>query len=85
MNREAKRSRNRTLPLAKSVAASYHFVDGNNGIVFPSEDVGALARAVDEFFTTRDRAAMEAAAAASARRYSWEEYGRVFDRLVEAG
>ena len=47
-------------------------VDGRNGIVFPSEDVEALARAVDEFFTTRDRAAMEEAAVASARRYSWE-------------
>jgi D-inositol-3-phosphate glycosyltransferase len=60
-------------------------VDGRNGIVFQSEDVDALARAVDEFFTTRDRAAMEEAASASARRYSWEEYGRVFARLVEAG
>ena len=58
-------------------------VDGNNGIVFPSEDVGALARAVDEFFTTRDRAAMERAAAASARRYSWKRYGEVFAALVE--
>lgn len=60
-------------------------VDGNNGIVVPSEDVDALARAVDELFTTRDRAAMERAALATARRCSWEEYGRVFARLVEAG
>ena len=58
-------------------------VDGNNGIVVPSEHVGALARAVDEFFTTRDRAAMEAAAAASARRYSWAKYASVFAALVE--
>jgi glycosyltransferase involved in cell wall biosynthesis len=57
-------------------------VDGTNGIVVPSEDVDALAAAVDELFTARDRAAMEAAAAAAARRYSWEEYGRVFRRLV---
>jgi D-inositol-3-phosphate glycosyltransferase len=60
-------------------------VDGRTGIVVPSEDVGALARAVDEFFLRRDRAAMEAAAREAARRYSWEEYGRVFARLVEAG
>jgi glycosyltransferase involved in cell wall biosynthesis len=60
-------------------------VDGRTGIVVPSEDVAALARAVDEFFLTRDRAAMEAAAREAARRYSWEEYGRVFARLVEAG
>jgi glycosyltransferase involved in cell wall biosynthesis len=57
-------------------------VDGSNGIVVPSEDVSALARAVDEFFTTRDRAAMEAAAVASARRYSWKKYAAVFADLV---
>ncbi len=58
-------------------------VDGNNGIVVPSEDVSALASAVDEFFTTRDRGAMEAAAVASARRYSWSKYAAVFAALVE--
>ena len=71
--------------IASDAGGLPEIVDGNNGIVVPSEDVPALARAVDEFFTTRDRAAMEAAAREAARRYSWEEYGRVFARLVEAG
>ncbi len=57
-------------------------IDGTNGILVDSENPGQLAAAVDAFFTTRDRAAMEAAAAASARKYSWEEYGALFRRLV---
>ncbi len=71
--------------IASDAGGLPEIVDGRNGIVFPSEDVGALARAVDEFFTSRDRAAMERAALASAARYSWQEYGRLFARLVEAG
>jgi len=71
--------------IASDAGGLPEIVDGRNGIVVPSEDVDALARAVDEFFTTRDRAAMEAAARDAARRYSWEEYARVFARLVEAG
>jgi len=71
--------------IASDAGGLPEIVDGNNGIVFPSEDAGALARAVDEFFTSRDRAAMERAALASAARYSWQEYGRLFARLVEAG
>jgi HAMP domain-containing protein len=42
----------------------------------------ALARAIDEFFLQRDRAAMERAAADSAKRYSWAEYGAIMSRLV---
>ena len=71
--------------IASDAGGLPEIVDGRNGIVVPSEDVDALARAVDEFFTSRDRAAMEAAARDAARRYSWEEYARVFARLVEAG
>jgi glycosyltransferase involved in cell wall biosynthesis len=56
--------------------------DGVNGMLIPPESPEALARAVDAFFTTADRAAMERAAAACARKYSWEEYARVFTRLV---
>jgi glycosyltransferase involved in cell wall biosynthesis len=58
--------------------------DGVNGMLIPPEDPAALARAVDAFFTTADRAAMERAAAESARKYSWEEYGNVFRDLVTA-
>ena len=41
-----------------------------------------LARAVDEFFRRRDRRSMERAAAESAKRYSWTEYGAIMSRLV---
>jgi glycosyltransferase involved in cell wall biosynthesis len=71
--------------IASDAGGLPEIVDGRNGIVVPSEDVDALAGAVDEFFTSRDRAAMEAGARDAARRYSWAEYGRVFARLVEAG
>jgi hypothetical protein len=37
---------------------------------------------VDEFFTTRDRPAMERAASESAGRYSWQEYGAIMKRLL---
>jgi len=56
--------------------------DGVNGLLIPPEDPAALARAIDAFFTTADRAAMERAAAESARKYSWEEYAKVFEGLV---
>jgi glycosyltransferase involved in cell wall biosynthesis len=58
-------------------------IDGRNGILIPPEDPHALAKAVDEFFTTRDRSGMERAAAASARKYSWPEYAAVFAALVD--
>ncbi|HVG22985.1 MAG TPA: glycosyltransferase family 4 protein, partial [Thermoanaerobaculia bacterium] len=50
--------------------------------IFPSEDHAALAARVDAFFGEADRAELERRAAASARRYSWEEYGALFRRLV---
>lgn len=67
--------------IASDAGGLPEIVDGRNGIVFPSEDVEAMARAVDEFFTTRDRGAMEAAARAAAARYSWAEYAAVFANL----
>ncbi|HEY0158537.1 MAG TPA: glycosyltransferase family 4 protein [Thermoanaerobaculia bacterium] len=56
--------------------------DGANGMLIPPEDPRALARAVDAFFARGDRGEMERRSAASARKYSWEEYGRLFRRLV---
>jgi len=48
----------------------------------PPNDAHALARAIDSFFANSDRSSFEQHAAESARRYSWEEYGRVFGRLL---
>jgi glycosyltransferase involved in cell wall biosynthesis len=56
--------------------------DGVNGMLVPPEDPEALARAVDAFFARGDSVELERRAAASARKYSWEEYGRLFRRLV---
>ncbi|MBV8544962.1 MAG: glycosyltransferase [Acidobacteria bacterium] len=69
--------------IATTVGGLPEIIDGNNGILIPPEDPSALARAVDEFFTSRDRDAMDRAAAASARRYSWPEYAAVFAALLD--
>jgi len=69
--------------IATTVGGLPEIIDGSNGILIPPEDPSALANAVDEFFTTRDRAAMERAAAASARRYAWTEYAAVFAALLD--
>ena len=69
--------------IATTVGGLPEIIDGSNGILIPPEDPAALASAIDEFFTARDRAAMEQAAAASARRYSWPEYAAVFKALVD--
>ena len=69
--------------IATTVGGLPEIIDGNNGILIPPEDPSPLANAVDEFFMSRDRAAMERAAAASARRYSWPEYAAVFAALVD--
>ncbi|HEY6892900.1 MAG TPA: glycosyltransferase family 4 protein, partial [Rhodanobacteraceae bacterium] len=69
--------------IATSVGGLPEIIDGRNGILVPPENPDALARAVEEFFTRRDRAAMERAAAESARRYSWQEYGAIMKRLLD--
>ena len=56
--------------------------EGRNGMLVPAEDHLALANAVDSFFARTDRMDMERQAAASARKYSWKEYGALFGRLV---
>jgi glycosyltransferase involved in cell wall biosynthesis len=68
--------------IATRVGGLPEVIDGKNGILILPEDPAALARAVDEIFTTRDRAAMERAAEATARKCSWAEYAKVFDGLV---
>jgi len=54
-------------------------------LLVPPDDPRALAKAIDDFFARGDRATMEQQAVDAARRYSWEEYGRVFARLVTHG
>jgi glycosyltransferase involved in cell wall biosynthesis len=56
--------------------------EGKNGMLVPPDDPVALAHAVDSFFARTGRESMEAEAAASARNFSWEEYGRLFRRLL---
>ena len=70
--------------IATAVGGLPDIIDGRNGILVPPEDPAALAKAVDEFFSRRDRAEMERAAAESARRYSWQEYGAIMNRLLTA-
>jgi glycosyltransferase involved in cell wall biosynthesis len=69
--------------IATTVGGLPEIIDGSNGILVPPENAAALASAIDEFFTTRDRQAMERAAAASALRYTWPEYAAVFAALVD--
>src|SRR5439155_12095161 len=59
--------------IATRIGGLPEIIDGANGILIPPEDPSALARAVDEFFTARDRAAMERAAEATAQKYAWPE------------
>ncbi|HEV7921754.1 MAG TPA: glycosyltransferase [Thermoanaerobaculia bacterium] len=59
--------------------------EGRNGMLIPPEDPSALARAVDAFFARSDREQLERHAAASARKYSWEEYAALFRRLLSGG
>ena len=56
--------------------------EGRNGMLVPAEDHSSLANAIDAFFARTDRIDMERQAAASARKYSWKEYGALFGRLV---
>lgn len=68
--------------IATRVGGLPEIIDGQNGILITPEDPAALAAVVDEFFTARDRVAMERAAAATARKYCWPEYAKVFEGLV---
>lgn len=70
--------------IATAVGGLPDIIDGRNGILVPPENPAALAQVVDEFFERRDRPDMERAAADSARRYSWQEYGAIMDRLLSA-
>jgi D-inositol-3-phosphate glycosyltransferase len=56
--------------------------EGVNGMLVPPEDPTSLARAIDAFFARNDRETMERQAAAAARKYSWEEYGALIERLL---
>jgi glycosyltransferase involved in cell wall biosynthesis len=56
--------------------------EGVNGMLIPPESPEALAKAVEAFFARTDREAMDRHSAAAARKYSWEEYGAVYRRLV---
>jgi glycosyltransferase involved in cell wall biosynthesis len=68
--------------IATAVGGLPEIIDGRNGMLVPPEDPMALAGAVDAFFTKRNRSEMESAAAESARRYSWQEYAAIMNRLV---
>ncbi|HEY0142275.1 MAG TPA: glycosyltransferase [Thermoanaerobaculia bacterium] len=56
--------------------------EGRNGMLVPPEDPVALAKALDAFFARDDGETMERRSAESARKYSWQEYGALFRRLV---
>jgi glycosyltransferase involved in cell wall biosynthesis len=58
--------------------------EGKNGYLVPPDDAGALGGAIDRFFARDDRGVMDTAAREAASRYSWSEYARVFERLLEA-
>ena len=70
--------------IATRVGGLPDIIDGRNGILVAPEDPAALADAIDEFFTKRDRTAMERAASASAQRYSWKEYAKIVRRFVSS-
>jgi glycosyltransferase involved in cell wall biosynthesis len=71
--------------IASNVGGLPEIIDeGGNGMLIPPDDPQALANAIDVFFAYEDREAMEQAAAASARRFSWEEYAKVFRRLTSS-
>ena len=70
--------------IATNVGGLPEIITSDVGALVPPEDPHALAAAIDAFFARDDRPAMEQAAAACARRYSWAEYGKVFRGLVDA-
>lgn len=57
--------------------------DGVNGLLVKPVHPPSLAAAVDQFFSTCNREAMEKAALRTAARYSWEKYGAGVSELIE--
>ncbi len=69
--------------IATTVGGLPEIIDeGANGMLVPPEDPAALATGIDAFFARTDRDTMNQRAAASARMYSWAEYGALLKRLV---
>lgn len=56
--------------------------NGVNGLLIDPESPEQIATALDRFFTTCDRSAMENAAAATAAKYSWRDYGSVIEETI---
>jgi D-inositol-3-phosphate glycosyltransferase len=59
--------------------------EGKNGLLVPVDDPEALAAAIDRFFNSADRSAMEKAASEAKQKYSWSRYGSVLERSLEFG
>ncbi|HOO77011.1 MAG TPA: glycosyltransferase family 4 protein [bacterium] len=62
--------------------------DGREGLVFPAGDADALGESLLSLYRDRDKVrAMSAAAAAAARRFGWDEYGKhvhgAYRRILE--
>jgi glycosyltransferase involved in cell wall biosynthesis len=66
--------------IASDVGGLPEIIDAE--MLFPTEDHAALAARIDTFFARADRAELERRAGEQARKYSWEEYGALFGRLV---
>jgi glycosyltransferase involved in cell wall biosynthesis len=61
--------------IATRVGGMPEIVEGGaNGLLIEPESPAALAAAIDRFFSSCDREAMERSAAVAASRYSWDEF-----------
>lgn len=70
--------------IAAAVGGLPEIIDDSNGILVPPEDPPALAAAIEAFFRTSDRIALERGATAAAARYSWAEYAATLMHLVNS-
>ena len=70
--------------IAAAVGGLPEIVDESNGLLVPPEDPPALAAAIETFFQTSDRRALERGAAAAAAHYSWPEYAATLLHLVDS-